>query len=106
MHTRLFHRLSAGFQFRLGRLFTAAWLTTCGLLGEKGGSSAMAAPQPPQQGSLRPGQKVRGVSTKQEYTIEKFLFHGGQGEIYKVAAVGNSELALKWYTSSENVSEK
>ena len=45
---------------------------------------------------LKPGQKIRGASSRTNGRIEKFLGAGGQGEVFE-AMLGDKRMALKWY---------
>lgn len=66
----------------------------------------MAAPQTPSEGILKNGQKVRSAASGQEHAIQQFVAHGGQGEVYKMAPSGKTEMALKWYPNLAVVSPK
>lgn len=54
---------------------------------------------------LKPGQKVRALTTRANCVIETFLGGGGQGEVYQ-AQLDGKPVALKWYYSASATAEQ
>jgi len=54
---------------------------------------------------LKPGQKVRTVTTRGDCVVESFLGSGGQGEVYR-ALLKDKPVALKWYYAASATPEQ
>jgi eukaryotic-like serine/threonine-protein kinase len=54
--------------------------------------------------SLKSGTKLRAFFSQREYSIDHWVGVGGQGEVYKLAKIGETELALKWYSDRNALS--